>query len=147
MISPRRIQLNKYTIRFLYSTYYILFCSSVQLANTILPKYNFVVCADSLKTVKSIIVFKTLQKQVHNFCCLFKCKMKIHLGIRFIKRFYFQQPILACSNGKFKDFLLAHVPILQEKYWPTLWCFESRAQTVLASLLRSRLLPNIKYRR
>lgn len=58
-----------------------------------------------------------------------------------------KQPILACSNGKFKDFLLACVPILQEKYWPTLWCFESRAQTVLASLLRSKLLPNIKYRR
>ncbi|XP_069690269.1 phospholipase ABHD3 [Periplaneta americana] len=58
-----------------------------------------------------------------------------------------KQPMLACSNGKFKEFLLAHVPILQEKYWPTLWCFESRAQTVFASLLRSRLLPNIKYRR
>ncbi|XP_023712649.1 phospholipase ABHD3 isoform X2 [Cryptotermes secundus] len=58
-----------------------------------------------------------------------------------------KQPILACSNGKFKAFLLAHVPILHEKYWPTLWCFESRAQTVFASLIRSRLLPNIKYRR
>lgn len=117
------------------------------LTDIIFPNYNFVVCARSLKTVNPIVVFKTLQKRVHNFCYLFKCKMKIHLGIQFIKHFYFQQPILACSNGKFKDFLLAHVPILQEKYWPTLWCFESRAQTVLASLLRSRLLPSIKYRR
>ncbi|KAJ9582949.1 hypothetical protein L9F63_022710, partial [Diploptera punctata] len=57
------------------------------------------------------------------------------------------QPVLACADGKFKDFLLAHLPILQEKYWPTLWCFESRLQTVFASLLRSRLLPNVKYRR
>jgi len=117
------------------------------LTDIIIPECNFVVCAHSLKTVNSIIFFKTLQKQVQNFCYLFKCKMKIQLGIQFIKHFYFQQPILACSNGKFKDFLLAHVPILREKYWPTLWCFESRAQTVLASLLRSRLLPNIKYRR
>jgi hypothetical protein len=107
----------------------------------------FVECVHRLRTVNSFIVFQHNTKQVHNFSSLFKLKKKIHLGIKFIKHFYLQLPILACSNGKFKDFLLANVPILQEKYWPTLWCFESRAQTVLASLLRSRLLPNIKYQR
>ncbi|XP_043276395.1 phospholipase ABHD3 isoform X2 [Venturia canescens] len=40
-----------------------------------------------------------------------------------------------------------NVDIVKNKYWPTLWCFESRAQTVLASLLRSRILPHVQYRR
>lgn len=57
-----------------------------------------------------------------------------------------KQPVLVCSDGKFKNFLALHVPILQEKYWPTLWCFESRLQTALASLLRS-IYPNVKYSR
>ncbi|TMW39605.1 hypothetical protein DOY81_015315, partial [Sarcophaga bullata] len=33
------------------------------------------------------------------------------------------------------------------KYWPTFWCFESRAQTVFASIIRSQALPKINYRR
>ncbi|XP_033227315.1 phospholipase ABHD3 isoform X2 [Belonocnema kinseyi] len=37
--------------------------------------------------------------------------------------------------------------ILESKFWPTLWCFESRAQTVLASILRSKILPTVEYRR
>lgn len=60
--------------------------------------------------------------------------------------FIYQQPVLVCSDGKFKNFLALHVPILQEKYWPTLWCFESRLQTAFASLLRS-IYPNVKYSR
>ncbi|XP_049814257.1 phospholipase ABHD3 [Schistocerca nitens] len=56
-------------------------------------------------------------------------------------------PTIACAPGKFRQFLEDNVPILKEKFWPTLWCFESRAQTVLASLLRSQLLPEILYRR
>ncbi|XP_067008660.1 protein ABHD1 [Anabrus simplex] len=58
-----------------------------------------------------------------------------------------KQPVLACSSGKFRQFLEENVPILKEKYWPTLWCFESRAQTIFASLLRSKLLPDMAYRR
>lgn len=39
------------------------------------------------------------------------------------------------------------MPTLENKYWPTFWCVESRAQTVLASLLRSQSLPHVNYRR
>lgn len=56
-------------------------------------------------------------------------------------------PLFVCGNGPFREFLEKHMPILESKFWPTLWCFESRAQTVFASILRSRILPPIPYRR
>jgi abhydrolase domain-containing protein 1/3 len=37
--------------------------------------------------------------------------------------------------------------MLEMKFWPTIWCVESRAQTVFASLLRSNIMPDINYRR
>ncbi|XP_006566850.1 phospholipase ABHD3 isoform X2 [Apis mellifera] len=55
--------------------------------------------------------------------------------------------MLVCANGPFREFLEKHVPLVRNKFWPTLWCFESRAQTVIASVLRSRILPPIHYRR
>lgn len=59
-----------------------------------------------------------------------------------------QLPILAINKATpFKQFLHAHVPILAQKFWPTFWCVESRAQTVFASILRSQVLPRINYRR
>lgn len=58
-----------------------------------------------------------------------------------------QKPILICSQGDFRRFLEESVPLLSEHYWPTPWCVESRLQTVLGSILRSRLLPPVKYRR
>lgn len=56
-------------------------------------------------------------------------------------------PLVVCANGPFRQFLEKHVPLVKNKFWPTLWCFESRAQTIIASLLRSRILPTIQYRR
>ncbi|CAL1684315.1 unnamed protein product [Lasius platythorax] len=56
-------------------------------------------------------------------------------------------PLLVCADGPFRSFLEANIPLVQNKFWPTLWCFESRAQTIIASILRSRILPPIKYRR
>ncbi|KAH0956080.1 hypothetical protein HN011_012124 [Eciton burchellii] len=56
-------------------------------------------------------------------------------------------PLLVCATGPFRLFLEENIPLLQNKFWPTLWCFESRAQTIFASLLRSRILPPIEYRR
>lgn len=44
--------------------------------------------------------------------------------------FHFQRPFLAVKKGPFKEYLLKYVPTLEVKYWPTFWCFESRAQTV-----------------
>nr|AAL28489.1 GM08242p [Drosophila melanogaster] len=58
-----------------------------------------------------------------------------------------KRPIIACSDGPFKQYLIRKVPTLENKYWPTFWCVESRAQTVLASLLRSKSLPRVNYRR
>ncbi|KAK2725669.1 hypothetical protein QYM36_000241, partial [Artemia franciscana] len=56
------------------------------------------------------------------------------------------RPNLWCGNPKFHDFLNQFVPVFSEKFWPTIWCFEARAQTVFASLLRSRIAP-ISYSR
>ncbi|XP_060652117.1 phospholipase ABHD3 isoform X1 [Drosophila nasuta] len=58
-----------------------------------------------------------------------------------------KRPIIACSEGPFKKYLIRKMPTLENKYWPTFWCVESRAQTVLASLLRSQSLPRVNYRR
>lgn len=58
-----------------------------------------------------------------------------------------QRPILAVSDGAFKKFLLKNVPTIETKFWPTIWCVESRAQTVFASILRSKMFPKIHYRR
>ncbi|KAK2577444.1 hypothetical protein KPH14_003550 [Odynerus spinipes] len=58
-----------------------------------------------------------------------------------------QTPLLVCGKGPFLSFLEEHVSLVKNKFWPTLWCFESRAQTVLASILRARILPPIRYRR
>ncbi|XP_047038549.1 phospholipase ABHD3 [Helicoverpa zea] len=58
-----------------------------------------------------------------------------------------KKPILICREGEFRQFLEENVPLLSEHYWPTPWCVESRLQTVLGSVLRSRLLPPVKYRR
>lgn len=72
------------------------------------------------------------------------------LGFGFCVYYLFEvvkTPMLVCANGPFRSFLEAHVPLVRNKFWPTLWCFESRAQTIIASVLRSRILPPIIYRR
>ena len=58
------------------------------------------------------------------------------------------RPVLlhAKEGGRLELFLRKHLPILKERYWPTFWCFESRMQTVLASMTR-RMIPYINYRR
>lgn len=56
-----------------------------------------------------------------------------------------QRPFLAVNESPFRDYLLKYVPTLEVKYYPTFWCFESRAQTVFASFLRASIMPNINY--
>lgn len=58
-----------------------------------------------------------------------------------------KKPLLVTADGDFKKFLIESVPLVSEKFWPTIWCFESRAQTLLAGILRSLILPKIKYKR
>lgn len=70
-----------------------------------------------------------------------------HIEKPITKTHLFQTPLLVCANGPFRSFLEANIPLVQNKFWPTLWCFESRAQTIIASLLRSKILPYVKYRR
>lgn len=46
-----------------------------------------------------------------------------------------------------QDFLSQNITVLQGHYWPTPWCFECRAQTLMASVLRSISIPFIHYKR
>ncbi|KAK4296341.1 hypothetical protein Pmani_031159 [Petrolisthes manimaculis] len=57
-----------------------------------------------------------------------------------------KRPVLACRDGLWRGFLESRLGILQERYWPTPWCYEARCQTILASVLRARL-PDIQYKR
>lgn len=57
-----------------------------------------------------------------------------------------QKPRFYCKDGKFRWFVLANVPMLYERYWPTFWCFGTHAQTVFSNALRS-LVPMPVYKR
>lgn len=50
------------------------------------------------------------------------------------------------STSSFSKLLRQNMPILYENYRPTIWCFESRLQTIFASLAR-RTIPKIEYKR
>lgn len=56
------------------------------------------------------------------------------------------RPVLHSNPDSVVHRLLSGLPLLQEEYWPTFWCWEPRLQTVMASLLRSTL-PPIDYSR
>ncbi|WAQ94500.1 ABHD3-like protein, partial [Mya arenaria] len=47
------------------------------------------------------------------------------------------KPLLACKDKKLRQFLANHVPIVFEKFWPTFWCFESRAMTIIRSFIET----------
>lgn len=50
------------------------------------------------------------------------------------------------KGSKFARFLRRSLDILNEDYRPTLWCFESRFQTVFASIVR-HFISDIAYKR
>ncbi|KAK6167543.1 hypothetical protein SNE40_021544 [Patella caerulea] len=54
-----------------------------------------------------------------------------------------KKPLIACKDKRLWNFLNKHCPVAAEKYWPTFWCFESRAQTILRALLQSK--PSVQY--
>ncbi|CAL4122285.1 unnamed protein product, partial [Meganyctiphanes norvegica] len=59
-----------------------------------------------------------------------------------------EKPNLVCrENSSWRDFLEQNITALQGHYWPTPWCFESRAQTLMASVLRRVSIPFIHYKR
>ncbi|KAG5676813.1 hypothetical protein PVAND_006621 [Polypedilum vanderplanki] len=58
-----------------------------------------------------------------------------------------KRPILAVKPGIFKNYLIKNVPILNQQFYPTIWCVESRVQTVFASFVRASIMPPIDYER
>lgn len=73
----------------------------------------------------------------------------IVIGLGFLLYYFVEvakKPLMASRQGAWKDFLESNLSILEEKYWPTPWCYESRCQTILASLFRFRI-PDLPYRR
>ncbi|XP_027840581.1 phospholipase ABHD3-like [Aphis gossypii] len=67
--------------------------------------------------------------------------------INYYFMFAVKAPRIHCKEGEFKNFIRQNVPIINEKYWPTMWCFEARFQSVLASLIRSFIVPPAPYTR
>ncbi|KAG1667941.1 Phospholipase ABHD3 [Nymphon striatum] len=57
-----------------------------------------------------------------------------------------KRPPLFCGNKNLRKFIVKNCPSVQEYYWPTIWCFESRIMTYFASMIRQGF-PDLKYRR
>jgi len=58
--------------------------------------------------------------------------------------FVVKKPVLSC-NPRMRQFLGKHCPLLEENYWPTIWCIEARVQTIFRSLFQS--CPHVPYDR
>ncbi|XP_064597254.1 phospholipase ABHD3-like [Liolophura sinensis] len=54
-----------------------------------------------------------------------------------------RKPFIACRDDRLRKFLQRYCPAVNSKFWPTFWCFESRAQTVLRALWKKR--PKFTY--
>lgn len=55
--------------------------------------------------------------------------------------------MLFCKDGHFKQFLIENVPVVKEKYLPSIWGFNGYAHTVLATLFRDIITPRVVYER
>jgi len=64
----------------------------------------------------------------------------------YYRSFVVCQPRLHCKQGTYLHHLLDRLAIVKEEYRPTLWCWEPRLQTMLASVVR-HTLPTINYTR
>ncbi|CAK1544333.1 unnamed protein product [Leptosia nina] len=74
----------------------------------------------------------------------------LSLSVLYVTYYFLEvvkKPLLICGKGEFRQLLEEKVPVLNEAFWPTPWCIESRLQTVVASLLRSWILPSLTYTR
>ena len=58
--------------------------------------------------------------------------------------FVFQKPMVTCQNAHLLRFANKHMPILSQHFWPTIWCFEGRLQTVVRALIKTEI--PVKYR-
>ncbi|XP_077989808.1 phospholipase ABHD3-like [Glandiceps talaboti] len=59
------------------------------------------------------------------------------LCVTYYLNFVAKKPMLVGKDRRFQQFLRKHCPALTEKYWPTFWCFESRANTIIRAVLKS----------
>ncbi|CAG5121956.1 unnamed protein product [Candidula unifasciata] len=48
-----------------------------------------------------------------------------------------KKPVIACGDRAFLQFLDKYCSVSKEKFWPTWWCFQSHAQTLLRVLIQS----------
>ncbi|XP_077208755.1 phospholipase ABHD3 isoform X1 [Paroedura picta] len=55
-----------------------------------------------------------------------------------------KKPELVTGSKNFRCFLQDYCPVVTETYYPTVWCWESRLQTLLRPLITSR--PYVQYR-
>ncbi|XP_054840573.1 phospholipase ABHD3 [Eublepharis macularius] len=55
-----------------------------------------------------------------------------------------KKPELVTCSKSFHHFLQDHCPVVTETYYPTVWCWEGRVQTLLRPLITSR--PYVQYR-
>lgn len=55
--------------------------------------------------------------------------------------------MLFCKDGNFKEFLIKNVPVVREKYLPSICGFSGYAHTVLATMFRDITIPKVVYER
>nr|XP_040130405.1 phospholipase ABHD3 isoform X3 [Ictidomys tridecemlineatus] len=55
-----------------------------------------------------------------------------------------KKPQLVTGGESFNRFLQNHCPVVTETYYPTVWCWESRGQTLLRPFITSK--PPVQYR-
>ncbi|XP_023616936.1 phospholipase ABHD3 isoform X3 [Myotis lucifugus] len=56
-----------------------------------------------------------------------------------------KKPQLVTGAESFSRFLQDHCPVVTETYYPTVWCWESRGQTLLRPFITSK--PPVRYRK
>ena len=50
-----------------------------------------------------------------------------------------KRPIVVCNpKNPLSDILLNKTPALQDKYWPTFWCYQAHFTTIFRSLFKGR---------
>ncbi|BFZ18243.1 hypothetical protein BsWGS_21282 [Bradybaena similaris] len=48
-----------------------------------------------------------------------------------------KRPVIACGDRVFLRFLYKYCSVSRERFWPTWWCFQSHAQTILRTIIQS----------
>ncbi|XP_035660418.1 phospholipase ABHD3-like [Branchiostoma floridae] len=69
-----------------------------------------------------------------------KSSLAIFVGVSVATITYYlshvvKKPVLITGSKSCADFLQHHCPVLVQEYYPTVWCFTSRAHTILCSVL------------